>query len=289
MSKPFQYGGQAIIEGVMMKGPSRISVAVRKPDGEIALETEKSEPWTAKNKVFQLPFIRGTFVLVESMVIGMRALNKSASLALEEEEEQLTAREIFFTGMLAVVLAVALFVALPTGVVHFTRQYIGGVVAQNLVEGVIRMAVFIGYILAISKMPDIKRVFMYHGAEHKAVHALESGRELTVESASSFSTLHPRCGTSFLLIVMVISIFVFALLGEGSLLWRVGSRILVFPVVAGLGYEFIKLTSRYAHTGWARFLMAPGLWLQKLTTGEPDADQIEVAVCALKAVIETNA
>ncbi|MGE5370491.1 MAG: DUF1385 domain-containing protein [Solirubrobacterales bacterium] len=290
MKTKFQYGGQAVIEGVMMRGPNRVAVAVRKPDGEIEVETEEKAPLTARSKILSWPFIRGTFVLVDSLVIGIRALNRSASLAMEGEEEELTPAEILGTGLIAAVLAVFLFIALPTGAVHFTTRYIpGGVLGQNLIEGIIRILVMIGYILAISRMEDIRRVFMYHGAEHKAVHALESGGELSVEAAQRFSVLHPRCGTSFLLVVMIISILIFALLGEGSLVWRIGSRIAVFPIVAGLGYEFIKLTSRYADAGWSRFLMAPGLWLQKLTTGEPDEAQIEVAVRALEAVVEPAA
>lgn len=288
MQKKFQYGGQAVIEGVMMRGPSTVAVAVRKPDGEIAVETEPNVLLSQKHKPLGWPFIRGTVMLVDSLVIGVRALNKSASLAMEEEEEQLTTAEIFWTTAVAVVFAVLLFVALPTGVVHYTKQFIGGVVAQNLVEGVIRIVVFLGYVLAISRMQEIKRVFMYHGAEHKVIHTFEAEHPLNIENARINSTLHPRCGTSFLLIVMVISIFVFAFLGEGSIWWRVSSRIIVFPIVAGLGYEFIKLTGRYADQWWAKLLMAPGLWLQKLTTGEPDDDQLEVAICALQAVLPEN-
>lgn len=289
MEKKFQYGGQAVIEGVMMRGPAAIAVAVRKPNGEITVEKEPNVLPSQKHKPLGWPLIRGTVMLIDSLVIGIRALNKSASLAMEEEEEQLTNTEIIATGVIAAIVAVLLFVALPTGVVHYTKQFIGGVVAQNLVEGVIRIAVFLGYVLAISRMQEIKRVFMYHGAEHKVIHTFEAENPLCVENARGNSTLHPRCGTSFLLIVMVISIFIFAFLGEGTLLWRVLSRILVFPIVAGLGYEFIKITGRYADQWWAKILMTPGLWLQKITTGEPDDDQLEVAICALQAVLPESA
>lgn len=285
MEKKFQYGGQAVIEGVMMRGPSAVAVAVRKPNGEITVEKEPNILPSQKHKPLGWPLIRGTVMLIDSLVIGIRALNKSASLAMEEEEEQLSNAEIVGTGVIAAIAAILLFVALPTGVVHYTKQFIGGVVAQNLVEGVIRIVVFLGYVLAISRMQEIKRVFMYHGAEHKVIHTFEAENQLSVENARGNSTLHPRCGTSFLLIVMVISIFVFAFLGEGTLLWRVLSRIIVFPIVAGLGYEFIKITGRYADQWWAKFLMTPGLWLQKITTGEPDDDQLEVAICALQAVL----
>lgn len=287
MGTNFQYGGQAVIEGVMMRGPNSVAVAVRKPDGEIVVETQPQKLLWHKHRCLGWPLIRGTIVLVESLIIGMRSLNRSAILA-EEEEEQLSNAEIFWTGIIAAVLAIALFIALPTGVVHFTRDFIGGVWAQNLVEGILRISVFLAYVVAISRIQEIKRVFMYHGAEHKAVHTLEAGHQLSVENAWGQSTLHPRCGTSFLLIVMILSILVFTGLGEGPLWWRVVSRIAVFPVVAGLGYELIKLTSRYADKRWAICLMAPGLWLQKLTTGEPDEAQMEVALRALQAVVPAN-
>ena len=287
MGTNFQYGGQAVIEGVMMRGPNSVAVAVRKPDGEIVVETQPQKLLWQKHRWLGWPLIRGTIVLVDSLIIGMRSLNRSAILA-EEEEEQLSNAEIFWTGVIAAVLAIALFIALPTGVVHFTRDFIGGVWAQNLVEGILRISVFLAYVIAISRIQEIKRVFMYHGAEHKAVHTLEAGHQLIVENARGQSILHPRCGTSFLLIVMILSILVFTGLGEGPLWWRVLSRIAVFPVVAGLGYELIKLTSRYADKGWAICLMAPGLWLQKLTTGEPDEAQMEVALQALQAVVPTN-
>lgn len=286
MKKQFQYGGMAAIEGVMMRGPKDTALAVRKPDGEIALEIEANSDTAKRYPFLKWPFIRGTFVLIDSMAVGIRMLNKSANMSMAEEEEELTAREILFTGMLAFVLAIVLFVALPTGIVHFTRQYLGGVVTQNIIEGIIRIIFFLIYVYAISKMDEIDRVFMYHGAEHKCIHTLEAGEALEVENARRHTTLHPRCGTSFLLIVMVISILVFALLGEGSLFYRIWSRIAVFPIVAGLGYEFIKLSAKYYNKGWARWVIAPGLWLQKLTTREPDDQQLEVALTALKAVIQ---
>ena len=288
MEKKFQYGGMAAIEGVMMRGPKDTALAVRQPDGGIVLEIEANSDAAKRYPFLKWPFIRGTYVLIESMVVGIRMLNKSANMSMAEEEEELTAGEILFTGMLAFVLAIVLFVALPTGIVHFTRQYLGGVVEQNIIEGIIRIVFFLVYIYAISKMDEIDRVFMYHGAEHKSIHTLEAGEELVVENARRHSTLHPRCGTSFLLIVMVISILVFALLGEGSLFYRVWSRIAVFPIVAGLGYEFIKLSAICYDKGWAKWLIAPGLWLQKFTTREPDDQQLEVALTALKAVLKNQ-
>lgn len=286
MKKDFQFGGMAVIEGVMMRGPEDSALAVRRPDGSIELELQPNSDIGKRYPFLKWPLIRGSYVLIDSMVVGIRMLNKSANMSLDEEEEELSAREIFLTGILAFVLAILLFVALPTGIVHFTRQFLGGVIAQNIVEGVIRIIFFLTYVYAISKMDDIARVFMYHGAEHKSIHTLEAGEELTVENARAHTTLHPRCGTSFLLIVMVVSILVFALLGEGSLFYRVWSRIAVFPIVAGLGYEFIKFSGKYYGKAWARWLIAPGLYLQKLTTREPDDDQLEIALTALKAVLD---
>jgi uncharacterized protein YqhQ len=209
-------------------------------------------------------------------------------MSMGDEDEELSAKEIFFTGIIAFLLAILLFVALPTGIVHFTRQFLGGVVTQNLVEGVIRIIFFLAYVYAISRMQEIERVFMYHGAEHKTIFTYEAGEELTPENARHHSTLHPRCGTSFLLIVMVVSILVFALLGEGSLFYRIWSRIAVMPVVAGLGYEFIKFSGKYYHNRWARVIITPGLWLQKITTREPDDSQLEVAITALKTVLQNE-
>ncbi len=285
MSKKFSYGGQAVIEGVMMRGPAAVALAVRQANGEIVVERETQVPPGRKFPFLGWPFVRGTVVLIDSLRLGMKSLNRSAILA-GEEDEQLSNTEIFWTTVLAIVLAVGLFIALPTGLIHFTRQYIGGVMAQNVVEGVVRILIFLGYVLAISRIDEIKRVFMYHGAEHKVINAYETMGTLDLENSREQSTLHPRCGTSFLLIVMVISILVFAGLGEGSLLWRITSRIMVFPIVAGLGYEFIKITARYSEQRWAELLMTPGLWLQKITTGEPDDDQLEVALSALGAVLE---
>ena len=285
MKKDFQYGGMAVIEGVMMRGPKDTALAVRKPDGSIEIERENDSNISKRYRFLKWPLIRGTYVLIESMTVGIRMLNKSANMSLDEEEEELTAKEILFTGLLAFALAILLFVALPTGIVHFSRQYIGGVMTQNIVEGIIRIIFFLLYVYAIARMDEIDRVFMYHGAEHKVIHTYEAGEELSIENARRHTTMHPRCGTSFLLIVMVISILVFALLGEGSLFYRVWSRIAVFPIVAGLGYEFIKFSGKYYDKVWAKWMIAPGLYLQKLTTREPDDQQLEVALTALKAVM----
>lgn len=285
MKKKPSYGGMAVIEGVMMRGPADTALAVRKPDGGIEVEKEANHDLRTRYPFLKWPLLRGTYVLIESMVVGIKMLNKSANMSLDEEEEELSAREILVTGLLAFVMAVLLFVVLPTAIVHFTKGFIGGVIEQNIIEGVIRIVFFLAYVYAISKMEDIKRVFMYHGAEHKSINAYEAGAELTVANARQYSTVHPRCGTSFLLIVMVISILVFSLLGDGTLFYRIWSRIAVFPVVAGLGYEFIRFSGNYYQKPWARWLISPGLWLQKLTTCEPDDDQLEVALAALQEVL----
>ncbi len=285
MTEKVQYGGMAVIEGVMMRGAEKVALAVRKTDGSIALEVETLKTLPRYYAFLKWPFIRGTYVLINSMVLGVRMLNKSASLSLDEEEEELTSAEMLFTTLLAFLLAIVLFVALPTALVHFSSRFLGGVFTQNLVEGIIRIAFFLIYVYAISRLQEIKRVFMYHGAEHKSIFTYEAGEELTVENARRYSTLHPRCGTSFLLIVMVISILVFALLGEGSLFYRLWTRLAVLPVVAGLSYEFLRFSGKYYQKAWTRALVAPGLYLQKLTTSEPDDDQLEVALAALKAVI----
>ncbi|NLX02547.1 MAG: DUF1385 domain-containing protein [Syntrophomonadaceae bacterium] len=285
MNKKVQYGGMAVIEGVMMRGPEKIALAVRKTDGSIELEEEPVSDLPVRYSFLKWPLIRGTYVLIDSMVVGMRMLNKSANMSLDEEEEELSAGEIFITGLLAFVLAIVLFVALPTAIVHYTSQFLGGVLIQNIVEGIIRIFFFLAYVWAIGRMQEIDRVFMYHGAEHKSIFTYEAGEELTVENTSKYTTLHPRCGTSFILIVLIISILVFALLGEGNLFYRIWSRIAVLPIIAGLGYEFLKFSGKYYNNRWARILIAPGLYLQKLTTREPDDSQLEVAIAALKAVI----
>lgn len=285
MSEKVQYGGMAVIEGVMMRGAKKIAVAVRKTDGSIELEEEAVSDLPMRYPFLKWPFLRGTYVLIDSMVVGIRILNKSANMSLDDEEEELTSGEMLVTGLLAFVLAILLFVVLPTAIVHYGSRFLGGVLIQNIVEGIIRIIFFLAYVWVIGRMQEIDRVFMFHGAEHKSIFTYEAGEELTVENARKHSTLHPRCGTSFILIVLVISILVFALLGEGNLFYRVWSRIAVLPVIAGLGYEFLKFSGKYYQNRWARILIAPGLFLQKLTTREPDDSQLEVALTALKAVI----
>ncbi|HBP64329.1 MAG TPA: DUF1385 domain-containing protein [Desulfosporosinus sp.] len=289
MGKPVQYGGQAVIEGVMMRGPRESAIAVRLPNGEIEISRVLLNTW-AKKPIFKLPLIPGFVALVDSLIVGTRALTFSANRSMGEEEggEELGFWEMALTIGLAFGLGLLLFVGLPTGTAHLLRGQVTGVVWQNLLEGAIRLVVFFLYIVIISRLKDIQRVFQYHGAEHKAIFNYESGKELTVENARQFPRLHPRCGTSFLLIVVVVSIFVFAFVGLHPLWWRLLSRMLLMPFVAGIAYEILKFSSRNLESPWVRWLIVPGLLLQKLTTREPDDAQLEVALAALKGVLDSG-
>lgn len=282
MSKPKTYvGGQAVIEGVMMRGPKEIATAVRTPSGEIVVRKEPVHSIADKYPVLKKPFLRGTIALGESLVYGMKSLSYSAQAA-GEEEEQLSNSQMAMTMAFSVAMAVILFLAIPT----FGAKFIPGVaddpVRLNMVEGVLRLVIFLAYIWSISLTKDIRRVFEYHGAEHKTIWAYEKGFPLTVDNVKKQSRLHPRCGTNFLLIVMVVSIFVFAFLGWPSIVERILSRILLMPVVAGISYEIIRLAGRTDNCV-VQTIVKPGLWLQYLTTREPHADQIEVAIKALEA------
>lgn len=288
IDQPFHYGGQAVIEGVVMRGKRDLAIAVRRADSSIIIEEEKLSSVVERFKFLSWPVLRGFVVLIETMIMGLRALSFSANQAAEEEGEEITATEMTVTMIVAMVLAVVLFVIIPTGAVHFIRNYVESVAVQNLIEGIIRIVIFLGYVWAVARMEDIQRVFEYHGAEHKVIHTFEAGEPLEVAYARQHSTLHPRCGTAFLLVVMVVSILVFCFLGEGTLLWRISSRVILLPIVAGLGYEIIKYVARKQGALWGRWVMAPGLWLQKLTTREPDDQQLEVALLALKRVLEVE-
>lgn len=283
---PFQYGGQAVIEGVMMRGPRAVAVAVRVGD-KIVVNEEEYLPWGENYPFLKWPLVRGTVVLIESLILGVRALSLSASLvAGEEEGEGLSSLEIGLTVALALGLATFLFIFLPTWAGHLTRAWLG-TWGQNTVEGASRLGIFLLYLVAVGRLRDIRRVFQYHGAEHMVINTFEEGASLTVAEAAKRSPLHPGCGTSFLLVVLVISIFVFALLGNGPWWWKFGARLLLLPLVAGLGYEFIRYARRRRRG--LGLLILPGLWLQKLTTGKPDPDQLEVAISALRSVLPDRA
>jgi uncharacterized protein YqhQ len=280
-------GGQAVLEGVMMRGVSTWSVAVRKPEGDIALTSEPLVSWAKRHRVLRLPVIRGVVALAESLKIGFRALAISANAQLAEEEDQEPIGGLTWgiTIALSLVLAIGLFFVIPVGATSLIKDQLGSALLFWLVEGILRTAIFIGYIVLISRLPDLRRVFEYHGAEHKTISCFEAGDELAPERAARYSRLHPRCGTSFLLIVMVLAIFVFAPIGLPEWYWLLLSRILGIPLIAGLSYEVIKWAGRNRHKAWVRAVMWPGLMLQNLTTREPDHDQLEVAIRALEAVL----
>ncbi|MEW6661845.1 MAG: DUF1385 domain-containing protein [Bacillota bacterium] len=285
MAKKFQYGGQAVIEGVMMRGARQMAIAVRCPKGDILIESRPIDSLADKFPLLRLPLLRGVLALVESLIIGVRALTFSANKAAGEEEEELSKGELTLTIVLAFGLAAVLFIIIPTTAAHYLKSALGNGFWQNMVEGLIRITMFLLYVTAISRLQDIQRVFQYHGAEHKVIHAYEAGEDLTVENAQRHSSLHPRCGTAFLLLVMVLTILIYSTLQTPSLWWRVGSRLMLLPLIAGLGYELLKLSSRYTHHAWVRILIAPGLWLQRLTTRPPDDQQVEVAIKALEGVL----
>ena len=276
-------GGQAVIEGVMMRDAAKTATAVRLPNGEIAVETHPVTSIRERYPVLNLPLIRGSVIMVESLVIGMRALSFSAQAA-GEEDEQMTKKEIAMTILFALVLASMLFIVIPTGAAHLAAAYTDDPVVFNLIEGGIRLLVFLLYIWGISFMGGIRRVFQYHGAEHKTIHCYEAGEALTVENVQKFPRLHPRCGTNFLLIVMVVAIVFHVFFGWPDLWLRILSRLAVLPVVAGVSYEIIRFAGR-SENRIVRIMITPGLWLQYLTTRPPADEMVEVAIESLKAVL----
>jgi len=289
MSAPI--GGQAVLEGVMMRGPSAWAVAVRKRDGDIAQLNRSISSPMARHWVFRLPVIRGVVALGESLAIGFRALAISANYAAQGEDEgeeevstEISRGAIIFAFVVAIGFAVALFKVTPALItnwlpIHSTEYFV-------VVEGLIRVALFIAYLFLISLLPDLKRVFQYHAAEHKAINAYEAGEELIPERVQRFSLIHPRCGTAFLLWVMVIAIFVFAFFGRPHWYWLIATRILLLPVIAGLAYELIRFAGKHTDNRILMTLLAPGLWLQRLTTRQPTLDQIEVSIGALREVLQ---
>ena len=281
--KKITIGGQAVIEGVMTRGPELVATAERNTQGRIELEVKPVNSIADRYPIFKKPMLRGCVSLFESLVMGIRSLGYSAQMA-GEEDEQLTDRELAGTMIFAFALAAVLFIAIPTGAAKLFHVITEDPVFLNLMEGFLRLFIFMAYIFAISRMKDIQRVFPYHGAEHKTIACFEAGEALTVENVARHTRLHKRCGTSFLLIVMLVSIFVFAFLGWPDLAERIASRIILLPVVAGISYEIIRFSANSDNCllGWA---VKPGLWLQKLTTREPEPEMIEVAIESAKAVL----
>ncbi|MFO7270760.1 DUF1385 domain-containing protein [Sphaerobacter thermophilus] len=294
MSDRTSYGGQAVMEGVMMRGRRDMAIAVRAPSGEIAVYHEplSGSSWT--QRVRPLPLIRGVFMLWDTMVLGMRALVFSANVSLTEgklaEQERddagtLTGVALWGTVAVSLLFSIGLFFVAPLAVVGFVDRYISSSVLSNLIEGLIRLGLLIGYMLFIGQLKDIRRVFGFHGAEHKAINAYEAGDPLDVEHVRRHSISHPRCGTGFLLIVVLLSILVFALLGRPPMFWRVVSRIVLVPFIAALAYEFIKWTANHMDNRLVRLLVSPSMALQRLTTREPDDGMIVAAIVSLKRVL----
>ena len=287
-------GGQAVIEGIMMKNNDKYAIAVRKPDKEIEVKIEKYKPAGEKCKLFKIPIVRGVFNFVESLVIGVKTLMYSAEFYDEEEDVEKKKEEssdglfMFLTVAFSIVLAVGLFMLLPA----FLASLLDGVIKNHfvlgLVEGVLRLIIFLLYVVLISRMEDIKRTFMYHGAEHKCINCLEAGDDLTVENIMKHTRFHKRCGTSFLFIVMIVSILVFMCIRTDTVWLRLLYRVLLVPLVAGISYEFIKFAGKYDNAV-ANILSKPGLWVQRLTTKEPTEDMVEVAIKAVEGVLDWRA
>jgi uncharacterized protein YqhQ len=284
-------GGQAVLEGVMMRSLTGFSVAVRQPDGGVAIKQDKLVSVTTKYPFLKFPILRGSVVLIQSMILGMRALHFSAMVGgVEEEgEEEMSNWAMGTTMLMAFALAIGVFVLAPLGITNLIRHYAMphmGNLTYNVIDGLLRAIFFFVYILSISFMKEIRRVFQYHGAEHKTVYTFEANEDLTVENARVKSTLHPRCGTSFLLFVMAISILVFSLVPSSAMfIVKVGARIVLLPLIAGLAYEVIRFSARHLKNPVCRMMTKPGMWLQKITTKEPDDSQLEIAITALKTAL----
>lgn len=296
-------GGQAVIEGIMMKNKDNYATAVRKPDGEIEIQKDTYVSMTEKVKFCALPFVRGVFSFADSMVLGMKTLSFSASFFEDDEDSEPGKFELWlektfgeklekvlmsFVMVFSVVMAIAIFMVLPLLIAGFFRQFIQSDTVMAVLEGFIRIGIFIAYIKLISRMEDIRRTFMYHGAEHKCINCIEHGLPLTVENVRNSSKQHKRCGTSFLIIVMIISILFFMVIRVDTVWLRIISRIVLIPVIAGVSYEFLRLAGR-SDSALVNFLSKPGMWMQNLTTKEPDDSMIEVAIAAVNSVFDWKA
>jgi uncharacterized protein YqhQ len=298
-SRDAPVGGQAVLEGVMMRGLSTWAVAVRKPPpeeasgsgpelGEIDVTSMPLQSWSRRRRVYRLPVVRGVVALCESMGIGLKALSISANAQLPGDEQEISSGAWAGTVIVALLFAIGLFFVLPVGLTSLVKHRLHSSILFWAIEGTLRTGIFLGYLLALSRLPDLRRVFEYHGAEHKVISCYEAEDELTPARAKLYSRLHPRCGTSFLLIVMIMAIFVFAPVGLPAWYWLVATRVLGIPLIAGLSFEVIKWAGRNRRKRWVRLVMAPGLQLQKLTTREPDLEQLAVAIAALDAVLAVD-
>jgi len=282
--KRYNYGGQAVIEGVMIRGRTSVVTALRRPGGEITVDA-RPVPTITTGRLRRTPLIRGIVVLVEAMVLGIRSLMLSANIALEEEEEEISNRAIWGMIAAAVVLVVLLFFIAPLFLTKLLNAYIPNSIVFHIIEGIIRLGIFIGYLKLMSLLPDLKRVFRYHGAEHKTVNAYEAGVPMEVEHVKKYGTAHVRCGTSFLFLVLIIAIIIFAFIGRDILWLMIVSRIVLIPVIMALGYEVIYFGAKHTGNRLMKIVLAPGLFMQSLTTGEPDDSQIEVAIAAMNKAV----
>ena len=279
------YGGQAVVEGVMMRGARHWAVAVRRPAGDVHVESHQIESVADRHPILRKPGLRGVIVLGQSLAIGVRALMIAANQSVEDEE-QLTKRQVGVSLAIAMIFFIAIFILGPTLAFAWVERRFGGGVLTLVLEGLFRVALFVGYLWVIGRTKDIHRVFEYHGAEHKTIAAFEHGDDLeATDLIDRYPKEHVRCGTNFLIIVMIITIFVFTLFGTPGIWWRLGSRVVAIPIIAGIAYEALRLGARFPNSLVMRGLMAPGIWLQKITTQEPDDSQIEVAVASFKEVL----
>jgi uncharacterized protein YqhQ len=277
------FGGQAVIEGVMIRSKKHVVICVRQPNGEISTKTEEINSISKRYKVLRLPLIRGLVALVESVYLGVKGLYFSANVSLEEEDEKIEPKEMAVTFVLAIALAIILFSIIPFFLASLLTPFSGLIFV--VIEGIIRIAIFLLYLIVVTLIPDFRRILQYHGAEHTAINAYEAGVELNVKNAKEYSKLHPRCGTSFLLIVLIISILLFSVLPNQDYVTRLSYRIVLIPVISAISYEVLKISDRYKNSLIMKALVTPGLGLQWLTTRKPDDDMIEVAI---KAVQEVN-
>jgi uncharacterized protein YqhQ len=282
------YGGQAVVEGVMMRGREVWAVAVRRPAGDIHVESHDIDSVVRRRPFLGKPFLRGVIALGQALAIGFRALSISARESAPEDE-RLSSGQMGLSMVIAGALFVGLFIVLPAVTFGWVGRRVDSSLLVNVLEGLFRVALFLGYLLLIGRSKDIRRVFAYHGAEHKTIAAFEHEEPLVPDRVDRYSTLHVRCGTNFLLLVMVITIFVFALFGDPGIWWRIGSRILAIPIIAGLAFELLRLGARFPDSLFMRAVMTPGLWLQKITTRPPDREQIEVAISSFNEVLRREA
>ena len=291
MPQPHIYGGQAVIEGVLIRGRRFISLAVRRQNSEIFTECKPINP-IYFSLLRKLPIIRGMLVLIETLIMGIQALNRSAAIAIEDQldpgDSGIPGWMTAVSFLLAIIIGIGIFFISPLFAARALDDYISSSIVSNLIEGIIRLSAVIAYISLIGLMKDIKRVFGYHGAEHMVVHTHEAGMPLTIENARRFPTAHPRCGTAFLLTVMVIAIVVFSFIGRPSMVWSIASRVALLPLIAGVSYEIIRFTGLHGNTLITQLISFPGLLLQRLTTREPDNDQIEVAITSMKNALKAD-